>query len=300
MPTAEHESPVALAKLDPDLLTWLLANVFDVKVPDYHHARTHATDVRVMVPRTYHADGMVLFCDAEDKPLLAVVLEVQRSRDAGKRRTWKLYVAQLEAELDVGVALVVYCPDVAVSRWYQRLLEPNGLSLHLRPFVFTPQQVPPVVDAALAREHPALAVLAAICNGANDDVDRAFPALMEALRSLGPDQAILYYDIVLAGLPVPARVRWEEFMTTTVGYQFRSELLRTMAAENQEIGKEIGKEIGEARGEGRAVLTVLEARGVAVPDDVRDRILGCTDLGQLDRWLRRALTATTAEDVVNG
>jgi hypothetical protein len=52
MPSAEHESPVALTKLDPGLMAWLLANVFDVKVPDYHHARTQATDVQVLVPRT--------------------------------------------------------------------------------------------------------------------------------------------------------------------------------------------------------------------------------------------------------
>src|SRR5262245_58267844 len=107
MPTAEHESPIALAKLDPSLLAWLLTNVFGVKVPRYHHARTQATDVRVMVPRTYHADGMLLFCDQTDQPLLAVVLEVQRRWDDTKHRMWKLYVAQLEAELDVAVALVV-------------------------------------------------------------------------------------------------------------------------------------------------------------------------------------------------
>jgi hypothetical protein len=41
MPSAEHESPVALAKLDPDLVAWLLASLFEVKVPDYHHARAH-------------------------------------------------------------------------------------------------------------------------------------------------------------------------------------------------------------------------------------------------------------------
>ena len=50
MPSAEHESPVALAKLDPDLVAWLLASVFEVKVPEYHHARAQATDVRVLVP----------------------------------------------------------------------------------------------------------------------------------------------------------------------------------------------------------------------------------------------------------
>lgn len=55
---------------------------------------------------------------------------------------------------------------------------------------------------------------------------------------------------------------------------------------------------GEARGEARAVLTVLEGRGVAVPDDVRDQILDCTDLDQLDTWLRRAINATTIDDVL--
>jgi len=90
MLSAEHESPVALVKLDPGLVAWLLTNVFAVRVPDYHHARAQPTDVRVLVPRTYHADGMLLFCDRADQPVLAVVLEVQRKWDASKRRTWKL------------------------------------------------------------------------------------------------------------------------------------------------------------------------------------------------------------------
>jgi hypothetical protein len=107
MPSGEHESPIALAKLDPALVTWLLMQLFDVKVPDYHHARARPTDVQVLIPRTYHADGMLLYCDAADQPVLAVVLEVQRGWDAAKRWTWKLYVAQLEAELAVNAALLV-------------------------------------------------------------------------------------------------------------------------------------------------------------------------------------------------
>jgi len=35
-----------------------------------------------------------------------------------------------------------------------------------------------------------------------------------------------------------------------------------------------------------------------VPADVRDRILACTDLGQLDVWLDRAITATGAAEVI--
>jgi len=55
----------------------------------------------------------------------------------------------------------------------------------------------------------------------------------------------------------------------------------------------------EARGEGRAALTVLDARGVAVPEAIREQILTCTDQTQLDTWLRRAVTATTADDVIH-
>ncbi|MDG4828695.1 hypothetical protein O7627_05160 [Solwaraspora sp. WMMD1047] len=172
-------------------MAWLLTNVFQVKVPDYHHARTHATDVRVLVPRTYHADSMLLFCDPEDRPLLSVVLEIQRGWDRSKRRTWKLYVAQLEAELNVDAALLVYCPDPRTASRYRDHFAYDGLSLTLRPFIFTPTDVPLVLDAEQARANPAPAVLSAICHGHDAQVDATFPALMEALRSLRPNTAIL-------------------------------------------------------------------------------------------------------------
>jgi hypothetical protein len=126
-------------------------------------------------------------------------------------------------------------------------------------------------------------------------VDAAFPAIAEALRVLGPKKAILYYDIVLAGLPRAPRTRWEAYMSTAVGSEYRSELLREVDAR----GRAQGEAQGEARGEARAVLTVLDARGVPVPEAIREQILACTDLTQLDTWLRRATTATTADDVIH-
>lgn len=290
MPSAEHETPIALAKLDPGLVAWLLVNVFQIKVPDYHYARTQAADVRVVVPRTYHADGMLVFCDVADRPVLAVVLEVQRRWDQTKRRTWRLYVAQLEAELDVSVALVVYCPNPAIAHRYRDLFEFDGISLLLRPLIFTPDQVPLVVDIELGRSNPTLAVLSALCHSGQPEVDAVFPALAAALQSLGPTKAISYYDIVLAGLPEAPRTRWEAFMTTAIGSEYRSQLLREVDA--------CGEARGEARGKARAVLTVLATRDVAVPADVRERILACTDLAQLDTWLRRAGTANTIEDII--
>jgi hypothetical protein len=285
MPTGEHESPIALAKLDPGLVTWLLAHLFDVEVPDYHHARAQPTEVQVLVPRTYHADGMLLFCDAADRPVLAVVLEVQRGWDAAKGWTWKLYVAQLEAELNISAVLLVYCPNPMIAARYRTMREFEGPSLALRPLIFTPHDVPLVIDVELARSHPALAVFSAICHGADEDVDAAFPALAKALETVGPKRAILYYDIVLAGLPRAPRTRWEDFMTTT-SHRYYSERFRA-------IETKAWTENGH-----HAVLTVLDARGIKVPDAVREQILACTDLDLLDTWLRRAVTVSTAEDVV--
>ena len=186
------------------------------------------------------------------------------------------------AEIDT--ALLVYCPDPVISRRYQTLFEAGGLCLSLRPLIFTPDDVPLVADQDIARANPALAVFSALCHGDLAEAETAFPALMAALRSLSPEQAALYYDVVLAGLPVATRTRWEEFMTTVPRHQYQSEFMRNLAAKT-EVESDI-----------RAILLVLEVRDVAVPDDVRDRVKACTDIDQLETWLRRALTAI--DDVV--
>jgi hypothetical protein len=45
------------------------------------------------------------------------------------------------------------------------------------------------------------------------------------------------------------------------------------------------------------LLAVLAARGIEVPDDVQARITGCTDLEQLETWIRRAATADSVQDL---
>jgi hypothetical protein len=93
-------------------------------------------------------------------------------------------------------------------------------------------------------------------------------------------------------------------MTTTVGHEYHSELFRELAARHEAAGEARGEARGqargEARGEARSVLTVLETRGLVVPPAVREQILACTDLDLLQTWLRRAVSAATAEDVVRG
>ena len=58
-----------------------------------------------------------------------------------------------------------------------------------------------------------------------------------------------------------------------------------------------GRAEGIAEGRGEDVLRVLDKRGVALSEDQRARVAGCTDLDQLDEWLDRAVTATRAAEV---
>ncbi|MGW5679491.1 hypothetical protein ACWEV4_31190 [Streptomyces sp. NPDC003860] len=47
----------------------------------------------------------------------------------------------------------------------------------------------------------------------------------------------------------------------------------------------------------RAILSVLEKRGMPIADDHRDRIARCTNLDTLSTWLDLALTVTSAEEL---
>lgn len=286
MPTGEHESPIELVKIEPRLMVWL-AGQFNIPVPIYHHARAIATDVRMVVPATYQVDTVVAICDENDKPQLATVWEPQRSDEADKIRSWKLYAVQIEMEIDVPCVLFVYCPDPADARSYRRMIEADqASSVALRPVFVTPEHIPLITDAEQARANPAAAVFSALCHSRDPRIDLVFPALGEALKAVGVRRGVAYHDIVLAGLPMPARERWESFMTVTAE-KYHSEWARALAAE------------GKAEGEADAILTVLGANGVVVPESARETILASTDLDQLRIWLRRAIKATSVEDVLD-
>ena len=57
---------------------------------------------------------------------------------------------------------------------------------------------------------------------------------------------------------------------------------------------------GEASGRAQAILGVLAARGLAVPDLVRARVSAARDVATLDRWLALAATAGSGEAFAAG
>ena len=68
-------------------------------------------------------------------------------------------------------------------------------------------------------------------------------------------------------------------------YEYKSDFARKYVAE------------GKAEEAGKAVLLVLEARGIAVPEEVRARISGCDDVSLLETWVRRAATVDSIDEL---
>ena len=113
------------------------------------------------------------------------------------------------------------------------------------------------------------------------------------------DLAGLYADIILAEVPKRLRKTAEaELLSHAVEY--RSEFALRYFNQGMEQGVAEGVTKGVAKGESAAVLAVLEARGVHVPEAEEVRILGCRDIRELDQWLARAATADSITDVLGG
>lgn len=55
---------------------------------------------------------------------------------------------------------------------------------------------------------------------------------------------------------------------------------------------------GRATGKAETLLEVLELRDLVVPVPVRERVLSTRDEQQLRRWLARAFTVASAEELV--
>jgi hypothetical protein len=193
-------------------------------------------------------------------------------------------VATLYARLRCPTVLLVLCPDEPTADWCAAPIELGHPNFLVQPLVLGPERVPLVTDAQQAARCPELAVLSSIAHGTHPDRGQVFQSLLAALEAATDEHATLYHDLVLSALPAAARHHLEALMSTGLR-EYRSEFVR--------------KNVNQGRAEGRAeaVLAVLAARGIDVPDHARTRITECTDLDQLETWIRRAATANSIDDL---
>jgi flagellar biosynthesis/type III secretory pathway protein FliH len=86
-------------------------------------------------------------------------------------------------------------------------------------------------------------------------------------------------------------------MTTVYKDDFIDRYKAEGRTEGKAEGKAEGRIEGKAEGSAQMILRVLSARGMQLPADIRERILGCSDSRQLEMWGDRAATAVSLDDV---
>lgn len=276
MPSFLHEALLLLFRNRPELAAELLRDALGVELPAYTEARIESAELTDIEPAARYADLVVLLVDG--KPVLGIVVEVQLAPDEDKPFTWPVYVANLRARIRCPVDLLVVAPDPKVATWASRPIR-LGERGTFAAFVVGSEGVPVVDDLAEALRAPELAVLSAVAHGhgAVDDAVRLALVAAQASAEAGAGHFAVYYDLILSALSEAARKAFQMLPQT---HEYQDKSLRRSFNE----------------GQAKTICAVLEARGLALSDEQRVRILGATESAELERWARKAATVkTTAE-----
>ena len=110
-------------------------------------------------------------------------------------------------------------------------------------------------------------------------------AYLLVIAAAKPDRYHRYVHLIRIFTPQRARQKLEQ----TVEDFFKDPFIDRFI--------EQGKQEGRADSAARVLLTILAARGIAIPEQTRARIAECADSDQLESWAARAATSTTADEV---
>jgi hypothetical protein len=269
-----------------------------IPLPDRVSTEVLTPDVTELAPVERRVDSVIRVRtepEAASSEEFILLIESQTRRKRGKPASWAYYVSYCLEKYKLPVVLLVTAKDRATSTWAKGPFRLDGVSgfssLVLHPLVLSPDNVPLYSDPEEIRQNMGMAVLSAILHGSGPHARTILKPLAAALGTLDQQTAARAGDLVENGLEDPeTRKYWRMLMNETWFTPGSGSLIEEtfLAGEAQ----------GEAKGEARFVLRVLDSRGVPVDDESRERIMQCTDTGQLEQWLDRALVATSLDEVL--
>ncbi len=274
----------------------LLRDVLGVRVPKHSEIRLTSEALRQVQPVELAADAVFLLL-RKGKPVLAIILESQLRDDEDKSFSWPVYVTLVRREYRCPAVILVVTADETVADNAGRAIALGGGSV-LRPIVLGPSRIPRVVDEEVAVEHIELAVLSALTHGRDDETLAVVRPTLEALgrAPLDDERRRTYAHMVLEVL---GRAAWAalEAQMKFGEKGFVSSFAMEIFAKGKAEGEAHGRAEGEAHGEAKALLVVLEARGLKPSRAVAARVRAGRDPEQLPRWVQRAAVATSLDEV---
>lgn len=176
--------------------------------------------------------------------------------------------------------------------WARQLIKTGHPGFDLAPIVIDAATTPPPepTSASVAE----MAVLGCLTGAIDLDSDagRHHALGLVAAAHLQGDKLRTYTHFIRVAASPAAREALETLMTLT----YKDEWIDRIEAAGEAKGETKGRTDERAQ----MVLRILAARGIAVTEHFRDRVLACTDLDQLQDWADRAATAASLHDVFAG
>ena len=299
MPSPRHDALNRLFRDRPELASEVLKLV-GVEVPLAGPVRLESNDLNDRPSKDFQPDTVITVGPPRD-PLHGIIIEIQQERSTSKRGQLPRYAAALWLSLHCPVTVLCVCPDSDAAAWYAAPIPTDLPGYVFRAEVLGPGKIPAITDPEEAAARPEMAVLSVMAHGRRRPVVEGFVGGLALMKT---EHAPQYYEYAYRmAAPAVRRVLGEIMASSTwpVYSPFAREHFGRGKdeglAEGRAEGRDEGLAEGRAKGEAEAVLRVLAARRIEVPEEARARISACADLRQLEAWLDRASVATSVAEL---
>ncbi|GAA3552354.1 hypothetical protein GCM10022419_035850 [Nonomuraea rosea] len=291
MPSPPHDALVQMFADRPQLAVDILRDRLGVQLPVTSQIQAEERTFNTRNSDDIEVDLLFTMGPKQD-PAHAIIVEAQQGTAKDPKQLAR-YAAAVWLMLSCDVSVLVVCPDAAAATRYSRPIQSGLTGYLLHAHVLGPHGVPAITDPQEAAAALGLAAMSVMVHGRDRKVSEAFTT---ALKGVPVEHATKYYEYAYSMAAPEIRRLLEEIMTSTQ-WPVYSPFAREHFGRGLKEGEARGEAKGEAKGEARVVLLVLAARDLHVPDDIRDRIISCTDLTQLETWATRAATAQSVHDL---
>ncbi|GAB3984046.1 hypothetical protein GCM10029978_092530 [Actinoallomurus acanthiterrae] len=286
MPSPRHDAINDMFRKRPEFAVKVLRELKGIDVPEATAVQVESNDFNDRPSQDFKPDTVITVGPSQ-QVRHGIIVEVQQEKTVSKRRQLPRYAAELWILLRRPVTVLCVCPEADAAAYYAEPIVTELPGYVFRAVVLGPGDVPVITDPAEAATHPELAAMGVMMHGRQESVLKAF---VDALELVEPRYGPQYLEYAYNMAAEAVRRILEELVSSTSWPVYTP-----FAKQHFGRGKAEGRVEGRAEGEVHAVLTVLEARGIEVPESARARINACTDLQEIDAWLKKAGVVQTVD-----
>jgi hypothetical protein len=306
MPKIRHEAVVEILQNEPKLVLWLLACSgihlrfgprIGATIADSNLTDREAGNLGKYV-RGLFSDNVFVF--EGDGRRIAVIAEVQSERpDRRCSLSWPAYVANARNRHRCATFLMVFAITEKAARGSAKPIRMGHSGWDLVPLISGIGKTPgtPLPGGQFGAE---LVLLRIITGELTLDTHEARMFALTAVRSAPPERVERYTRYLKVLSPKSVQKPLEALMKTVLKDAFIDgwidQGLKQGLNQGLEQGLDQGLNQGRLEASRRMMLQLLDER-FSVPEDTRKQVDECPDIAKINAWFRRAITATSLEEV---